>query len=66
MDEVIAPAITIQTLGHEWFWCHEYSDCVNYKGDFLEFDSYMILEEELELGQPRLLFKYDVQELRSM
>nr|WDA66125.1 cytochrome c oxidase subunit II [Phymatolithon calcareum] len=55
MDEVISPAITIKTLGHQWYWSYEYSDYVNDEGEFLEFDSYMIPEEDLELGQLRLL-----------
>lgn len=55
MDEVISPAITIKTLGHQWYWSYEYSDYVNEEGEFLEFDSYMIPEEDLELGQLRLL-----------
>ncbi len=55
MDEVISPAITIKTLGHQWYWSYEYSDYVNDEGDFIEFDSYMIPEEDLELGQLRLL-----------
>lgn len=55
MDEVISPAITIKTLGHQWYWSYEYSDYVNEDGDFIEFDSYMIPEEDLEIGQLRLL-----------
>jgi len=55
MDEVISPAITIKTLGHQWYWSYEYSDYINEDGDFIEFDSYMIPEEDLELGQLRLL-----------
>lgn len=55
MDEVISPAVTIKTLGHQWYWSYEYSDYVNEEGEFLEFDSYMLPEEDLELGQLRLL-----------
>ena len=55
MDEVISPAITIKTLGHQWYWSYEYSDYINDEGDFIEFDSYMIPEEDLVKGQVRLL-----------
>nr|AYR06674.1 cytochrome c oxidase subunit II [Rhodogorgon sp.] len=55
MDEVISPAITIKTLGHQWYWSYEYSDYINEEGDSIEFDSYMMPEEDLELGQLRLL-----------
>lgn len=55
MDEVISPAITIKTLGHQWYWSYEYSDYINEEGDFLEFDSYMLPEEDLTIGQLRLL-----------
>jgi len=54
MDEIIDPAITIKAVGHQWYWSYEYSD---YKVDFdnVAFDSYMLPEDELELGQLRLL-----------
>lgn len=55
MDEIISPAITIKTLGHQWYWSYEYSDYVNEEGSFVEFDSYMIPEEDLVVGQLRLL-----------
>ena len=54
MDEIIDPSITLKAVGHQWYWSYEYSD---YKVDFetLSFDSYMLPEDELELGQLRLL-----------
>jgi len=55
MDEVISPSITVKALGHQWYWSYEYSDYINEFGEFIEFDSYMIPEEDLELGQLRLL-----------
>lgn len=55
MDEIISPAITIKTLGHQWYWSYEYSDYSNENSEFLNFDSYMIPEEDLEKGQLRLL-----------
>lgn len=55
MDEVISPAITIKTLGHQWYWSYEYSDYLNEDNESIAYDSYMIPEEDLELGQLRLL-----------
>ena len=55
LDEVISPTITIKVVGHQWFWSYEYSDYVNESGESIEFDSYMLPEDQLELGQQRLL-----------
>lgn len=55
MDEVISPAITIKALGHQWYWSYEYSDYLNEENESIIYDSYMISEEDLELGQLRLL-----------
>nr|WCH57970.1 cytochrome c oxidase subunit 2 [Calliblepharis sp.] len=55
MDEVISPALTIKTLGHQWYWSYEYSDYFNEKGESINFDSYMTPEEDLNIGQYRLL-----------
>nr|WCH57754.1 cytochrome c oxidase subunit 2 [Hypnea pseudomusciformis] len=55
MDEVISPAITIKTLGHQWYWSYEYSDYHTEDGECINFDSYMIPEEDLLTGQYRLL-----------
>jgi len=55
MDEIIDPAITIKVVGHQWYWSYEYSDYSAVDGDSINFDSYMIPEEELEPGNLRLL-----------
>lgn len=55
MDEIISPTITIKTLGHQWYWSYEYSDYSNISSDSINFDSYMIPEEDLVTGQLRLL-----------
>ena len=47
--------LNIQFLQHQWYWSFEYSDYVTESGDPIEFDSYMIPESDLELGQFRLL-----------
>jgi cytochrome c oxidase subunit 2 len=55
MDEVISPTLTLKVVGHQWYWSYEYSDFISESGDSIEFDSYMIPESDLELGQFRLL-----------
>jgi cytochrome c oxidase subunit 2 len=55
MDEVISPTLTIKVVGHQWYWSYEYSDFITDTGDSIDFDSYMIPESDLELGQFRLL-----------
>ena len=55
MDEVISPTLTIKVVGHQWYWSYEYSDFVSESGQSIDFDSYMIPESDLELGQFRLL-----------
>lgn len=47
------PYVTIKVIGHQWYWSYEYSD---YSSDStVEFDSYMLSEEDLYKGQLRLL-----------
>ena len=55
MDEVVDPAVTIKAIGHQWYWSYEYSDYNQSDDEGLLFDSYMIPEDDLELGQLRLL-----------
>lgn len=50
IDEVRNPAVTIKTIGHQWYWSYEYSDFSD-----LEFDSYILQTEDLSPGQFRLL-----------
>nr|YP_010865905.1 cytochrome c oxidase subunit II [Neopanorpa lui]WGT92117.1 cytochrome c oxidase subunit 2 [Neopanorpa lui] len=50
LDEIKDPALTLKTIGHQWYWSYEYSDFIS-----LEFDSYMIPTNELELDGFRLL-----------
>jgi cytochrome c oxidase subunit 2 len=55
MDEVIDPAITLKVVGHQWYWSYEYSDYSTSDDETINFDSYIIQEDDLELGQLRLL-----------
>ena len=57
MDEMIDPAITLKVVGHQWYWSYEYSDYNHTVEDSegINFDSYMIAEEDLTTGGFRLL-----------
>jgi cytochrome c oxidase subunit 2 len=56
MDEVIDPAITLKVVGHQWYWSYEYSDYSTIEGsETLNYDSYMIADDDLQAGQLRLL-----------
>ena len=50
IEETSAPAVTIKAIGHQWYWRYEYRDFTD-----IAFDSYIIPEEDLEIGQFRLL-----------
>nr|QLY90099.1 cytochrome c oxidase subunit 2 [Metalimnobia quadrinotata] len=50
MDEINNPALTLKTIGHQWYWSYEYSDFLN-----IEFDSYMIPTNDLNIDGFRLL-----------
>jgi cytochrome c oxidase subunit II len=47
--EVPEPELTIKTTGHQWYWSYEYPD------HGVMFDQFMLRDDELEPGQPRLL-----------
>nr|AIY61765.1 cytochrome c oxidase subunit 2 [Duplidentitermes sp. TB-2014] len=50
MDEIHNPALTLKAIGHQWYWSYEYSDFTK-----LEFDSYMVQQEDLQTNMFRLL-----------
>jgi len=50
LDEINNPSISIKTIGHQWYWSYEYSDFKN-----VEFDSYIIPTNEINLSSFRLL-----------
>jgi cytochrome c oxidase subunit 2 len=54
IDEIVDPALTIKCVGHQWYWSYEYSDFESKIGN-INFDSYMVPEDELEFGELRLL-----------
>nr|QOE88768.1 cytochrome c oxidase subunit II [Procubitermes sp. Pcu381] len=50
MDEIHNPVVTLKTVGHQWYWSYEYSDFTK-----LEFDSYMVQQEDQQTNTFRLL-----------
>jgi cytochrome c oxidase subunit 2 len=65
MDEVLNPSITFKAIGHQWYWSYEYSDysyvlfhdnnTSEYINRIVAFDSNLVYEDELKLGEARLL-----------
>ena len=54
MDEIIDPVLTLKVIGHQWYWSYEYSDTLE-DDESVAFDSYMVQEDDLDIGQFRLL-----------
>ena len=55
---ITKPYLTFKAIGHQWYWSYEYSDFVTSSEEMKEhvkFDSYMIHQDDLELGRFRLL-----------
>ena len=55
MDEVSDPAMSILAEGHQWYWSYQYPDFLTSDDEFIEFDSYLIPESDLEGGALRML-----------
>ena len=66
MDEVIDPLLTVKVVGHQWYWSYEfvnpvdYLEAVNEHEDVsivtnVNFDSYMLSDDDLIEGHLRLL-----------
>eukprot|EP01119_Soliformovum_irregulare_P005724 TRINITY_DN17475_c0_g1_i1.p1 TRINITY_DN17475_c0_g1~~TRINITY_DN17475_c0_g1_i1.p1 ORF type:complete len:262 (-),score=-58.93 TRINITY_DN17475_c0_g1_i1:49-834(-) len=56
IDELIDPAITLKVIGHQWYWSYEYSDYNDIINDSeINFDSYMLNVDDLNVGDLRLL-----------
>uniref|UniRef100_A0A2S0X9C7 Cytochrome c oxidase subunit 2 n=3 Tax=Pulex irritans TaxID=173820 RepID=A0A2S0X9C7_9NEOP len=50
LDDSNNPLITLKSIGHQWYWSYEYTDFNN-----INFDSYMIPQNEMNLNSFRLL-----------
>lgn len=46
--------ISLKATGHQWYWRYEYPE-LNIDSENKRFDSYMVTEKDLELGEFRLL-----------
>lgn len=55
MDEVSDPAMAVLAEGHQWYWSYQYPDFLNSDEEFIEFDSYLIPESDLQQGALRML-----------
>lgn len=55
MDEVTDPALALLAEGHQWYWSYQYPDFLNSENEFIEFDSYLVPESDLENGALRML-----------
>lgn len=55
MDEVNDPSMSILAEGHQWYWSYQYPDFINTDENFIEFDSYIVPDSDLEEGGLRLL-----------
>lgn len=55
MDEVTDPNLSIVVEGHQWYWSYQYPDFLDQDDEFIEFDSYLVPESDLEDGALRML-----------
>ena len=55
MDEVSDINMTLYIEGHQWYWSYQYPDFLDNDGEFIEYDSYLIPESDLEKGYLRML-----------
>ena len=55
MDEVSDPSMSVLAEGHQWYWSYQYPDFLDSSDQFIEFDSYIVPESDLEEGGLRML-----------
>jgi heme/copper-type cytochrome/quinol oxidase subunit 2 len=55
MDEVNDSSMSVLVEGHQWYWSYQYPDFLNSDNEFIEFDSYIVPESDLEDGGLRML-----------
>lgn len=55
MDEVSDPSMSVLAEGHQWYWSYQYPDFLDSSDEFIEFDSYIIPDSDLEEGRLRML-----------
>jgi cytochrome c oxidase subunit 2 len=55
MDEILDSEVTVKAIGNQWFWTYEYSDYVTDSNETISFDSFMVADDDLALGELRTL-----------
>ncbi len=55
MDENNDPSMSVLAEGHQWYWSYQYPDYSDLNNEFVEFDSYVVPDLDLEEGRLRLL-----------
>ena len=55
MDEVSDPSMSVVAEGHQWYWSYQYPDFLDSNDEFIDFDSYIVPESDLEEGTLRML-----------
>jgi len=55
MDEVSDPSMSVLAEGHQWYWSYQYPDFLDSNDEFIEFDSYIVPESDLQEGTLRML-----------
>ena len=57
MDEILFadPNLSITVQGYPWDWSYQYVDFLNNEDEFIEYDSYLVPEYDLEQGGLRML-----------
>lgn len=55
MDEVSDPSMSVLAEGHQWYWSYQYPDFLDSSDEFIEFDSYIVPDSDLEEGTLRML-----------
>jgi cytochrome c oxidase subunit 1 len=53
IDAINSPKISVKIIGHQWYWSYETTDILTAKD--INFDSYMVAEDDLKIGSLRLL-----------
>lgn len=51
LDEILDSEVTVKAIGNQWYWSYEYSD----QSDDIAFDSFLVDDASLEVGDLRLL-----------
>ena len=46
--EINDPSMTVLAEGHQWYWSYQYPDFIDSNEEFIEFDSYITPDLDLE------------------